>query len=200
MIICTLLIIFHFGPAYGKQNVSVYICLCSSVGSLTVMSCKGLGLALRETISGKENAFVIWLTWVFLFSIILCIMVQMNYLNKSLDLFDTSIVTPIYYVLFTTLVIIASAILFREWEKISIENILGACCGFLIVIIAIFLLNAFKEIDVSYDNIKHILKPKREIFLNYHSKWDDHESATTRLESQHLLNHDYVNSNLIRTV
>lgn len=200
MIICTLLIIFYFGPAYGKQNVSVYICLCSSVGSLTVMSCKGLGLALRGTISGEENAFVIWLTWVFLFSIILCIMVQMNYLNKSLDLFDTSIVTPIYYVLFTTLVIIASAILFREWEKMNVENILGAGCGFLIVIIAIFLLNAFKEIDVSYDNIKHILKPKREILLNYHSRWDDHESITTRLESQHLLNHNYANSNLTRTV
>ncbi|EFN64308.1 Non-imprinted in Prader-Willi/Angelman syndrome region protein 2-like protein [Camponotus floridanus] len=187
-------------PAYGKQNVSVYICLCSSVGSLTVMSCKGLGLALRETISGKENAFVIWLTWVFIFSIILCIIVQMNYLNKSLDLFDTSIVTPIYYVLFTTLVIIASAILFREWEKMSVENILGACCGFLIVIIAIFLLNAFKEIDISYGNIKHILKPKREILMNYHSKWEDQERVTSRLESQHLLSHNYANSDLTRTV
>ncbi|XP_011262278.1 magnesium transporter NIPA2 isoform X2 [Camponotus floridanus] len=200
VIICTLLIIFYFGPAYGKQNVSVYICLCSSVGSLTVMSCKGLGLALRETISGKENAFVIWLTWVFIFSIILCIIVQMNYLNKSLDLFDTSIVTPIYYVLFTTLVIIASAILFREWEKMSVENILGACCGFLIVIIAIFLLNAFKEIDISYGNIKHILKPKREILMNYHSKWEDQERVTSRLESQHLLSHNYANSDLTRTV
>ncbi|KMQ84631.1 magnesium transporter nipa2-like protein, partial [Lasius niger] len=187
-------------PAYGKQNILVYICLCSSVGSLTVMSCKGLGLALKETISGKENAFVVWLTWVFIFSIILCIMVQMNYLNKSLDLFDTSIVTPIYYVFFTTLVIVASAILFREWERMSVENTLGASCGFLIVIIAIFLLNAFKEVDINYGNIKHILKPKREILLNYHSRWDDQERITTRLESQHLLNHTYVNSDLTRTI
>ncbi|CAL1677554.1 unnamed protein product [Lasius platythorax] len=200
VIMCTLSIVFYFGPAYGKQNILVYICLCSSVGSLTVMSCKGLGLALKETISGKENAFVVWLTWVFIFSIILCIMVQMNYLNKSLDLFDTSIVTPIYYVFFTTLVIVASAILFREWERMSVENTLGASCGFLIVIIAIFLLNAFKEVDINYGNIKHILKPKREILLNYHSRWDDQERITTRLESQHLLNHTYVNSDLTRTI
>ncbi|KAH0950943.1 hypothetical protein HN011_003688 [Eciton burchellii] len=199
VIICTLSIIFHFGPAYGKQNIFVYICLCSSVGSLTVMSCKGLGLALKETISGKENAFANWLTWVFIFSVILCIMIQMNYLNKSLDLFDTSIVTPIYYVFFTTLVIVASAILFREWQKMNNEDILGASCSFFIVIIAIFLLNAFKEIDVHYGNIKHMLRPKREILLNYNSRWEDQERITSRVESQHLLNHSY-NPDLTRTI
>ncbi|XP_012231836.1 magnesium transporter NIPA2 [Linepithema humile] len=199
VIICTLSIIFHFGPAYGKQHILVYICLCSSVGSLTVMSCKGLGLALKETISGGENAFANWLTWVFIFSVILCIMVQMNYLNKSLDLFDTSIVTPIYYVFFTTLVIIASAILFREWEKMSVEDTLGASCGFFVIIIAIFLLNAFKEMDIYYNNIKHMLRPKREIFFNYNSRWDNQERVTTRVESQHLLNPTY-STDLTRTI
>lgn len=200
VIMSTLSIVFHFGPAYGKQNILVYICLCSSVGSLTVMSCKGLGLALKETISGRENAFTNWLTWVFIFSVILCIMIQMNYLNKSLDLFDTSIVTPIYYVFFTTLVIIASAILFREWTKMSAENILGASCGFLIVVIAIFLLNTFKEMDIQFGNIKHMLRPKREMLSNYNSRWDDQERAVTRVESQHLLNHTYVGSDLTRTI
>lgn len=194
----TLSIVFHFGPAYGKQNILVYICLCSSVGSLTVMSCKGLGLALKETIASRENAFTNWLTWVFIFSVILCIMIQMNYLNKSLDLFDTSIVTPVYYVFFTTLVIIASAILFREWTKMSMKDTLGAFCGFLVVIIAIFLLNAFKELDIHY-GIRHMLRPKREMLSNYNSRWDDQEAAT-RVESQHLLNHTYVNSDLTRTI
>lgn len=37
----------------------------------------------------------------------------MNYLNKALDLFNTAIVSPIYYVMFTTFTIIASVILFQ---------------------------------------------------------------------------------------
>lgn len=45
----------------------------------------------------------------------------MAYLNKSLDLFNTGIVTPVYYVMFTTLVLIASAILFKEWKHLSFE-------------------------------------------------------------------------------
>ncbi|XP_053980468.1 magnesium transporter NIPA2 [Hylaeus anthracinus] len=200
VIIYSLLIIFHFGPAYGKQNIIVYISLCSSIGSLTVMSCKGLGLALKETINGISNGFANWLTWIFLFSVILCVSVQMNYLNRSLDLFETTIVTPIYYVCFTTLVIIASAILFREWKSMNAEDTIGSLCGFLTVIIAIFLLNAFKELDINYGNIKHMLRPKRELLLSNNTQWSsrDDERLITRLETE--LDHNYGAQALTRSV
>lgn len=42
-----------------------------------------------------------------------CVVAQMNYLNKALDLFNTAIVSPIYYVMFTTFTISASVILFQ---------------------------------------------------------------------------------------
>ncbi len=43
----------------------------------------------------------------------ICVVTQMNYLNKALDLFNTAIVSPIYYVMFTTFTITASVILFQ---------------------------------------------------------------------------------------
>jgi magnesium transporter len=49
-----------------------------------------------------------------------CVVTQMNYLNKALDLFNTAIVSPIYYVMFTTLTVTANVILFQvsqqAWE------------------------------------------------------------------------------------
>lgn len=45
--------------------------------------------------------------------VVTCLLTQMNYLNKSLDLFNTAIVSPIYYVMFTLLTIIASVIMFQ---------------------------------------------------------------------------------------
>lgn len=136
--------------------------MCSAVGSLTVMSCKGLGLALKETVMGKGDDFRNWLTYAFFITVVICILVQMNYLNKALDLFNTSIVTPVYYVFFTTLVIIASAILYKEWMTLSLQDILGNICGFLTVIIAIFLLHAFKDVDVSLSDVRSIMNPKHE--------------------------------------
>lgn len=43
----------------------------------------------------------------------ICVVTQMNYLNKALDLFNTAIVSPIYYVMFTTLTVTANVILFQ---------------------------------------------------------------------------------------
>lgn len=158
----SLLIAFYIGPRMGHLNVAVYVILCSSIGSLTVMSCKALGLALRDTISGKSNDFGLWLPYVLIITTIFFIFVQMNYLNKALDIFNTSIVTPIYYVIFTTLVIVASAILFKEWRHMTVENVIGDLCGFSIVIIAVILLNAFQNAEISINDLRQMMRPRRD--------------------------------------
>ncbi|KAJ8895793.1 hypothetical protein PR048_001131 [Dryococelus australis] len=161
VIVVSVVIAFYVGPHYGHRHVAVYVTLCSLVGSLTVMSCKGLGLALKDTISNKSNELGNWPTWALLFTAIICITLQMNYLNKALDIFNTGIVTPVYYVFFTTLVIIASAVLFREWTSLSAQDLLGSLCGFLTVIVAILLLNAFRDLDISLVDVSGVMRPKR---------------------------------------
>lgn len=155
----------YVGPKYGNRNVSVYIILCASIGSLTVMSCKALGLAMRDTFSGRSNDFSYWLPYFLIITTIVFIAIQMNYLNKALDIFNTGIVTPIYYVIFTSLVIAASAILFKEWRHMEAEDIVGDICGFCIVIVAVVLLNAFQKMDISIDDVRTIMRPKREQVL-----------------------------------
>ncbi len=163
IVLISIIIAFYLGPRIGHKNVVVYIVLCSSIGSLTVMSCKALGLAIRDTVSGKSNDFGDSLPYILVIISAVFIAVQMNYLNKALDIFNTSIVTPIYYVIFTTLVITASAILFKEWKKMDASNILGDICGFLVVICAVVLLNAFKDMDVSMDDLRNQMRPRRRL-------------------------------------
>ncbi len=43
----------------------------------------------------------------------ICVVTQINYLNRALDMFNTAIVSPIYYVMFTLLTITASLIMFQ---------------------------------------------------------------------------------------
>ena len=149
---CALVLIFYYGRRYGQTNPLVYVSITGMIGSLTVMGCKGLGVALKQTFDGHQQ-FGNWLTWFVIAWVASCIIVQMNYLNKALDIFNTSVVTPILYVIFTTFVIIASAILFKEWYSLSPEDILGNICGFLTVVSGIFLLQAFKELKVSLNNL-----------------------------------------------
>ena len=154
VIVIALGLIVIYGPRHGKTNILVYISICSLIGSLSVMGCKGLGLVIRETAHGN-NQLTSPIAWLLLFAVLACVTTQMNYLNKALDIFNTSLVTPIYYVMFTTLTIIASAILFREWEVMDSKDTIGAICGFLTIIFGVFLLHAFKDVHF---RLKDVLK------------------------------------------
>lgn len=154
VIIFALVLVFFYGPRYGKTNILVYIAICSLIGSLSVMGCKGIGIVLKQTLRG-DSQLTNPVAWALLFAVLACVMTQMNYLNKALDIFNTSLVTPIYYVMFTTLTIIASAILFREWEVMNSKDTIGAICGFLTIVFGVFLLHAFKDVHFS---LKDVLK------------------------------------------
>eukprot|EP00118_Oscarella_pearsei_P025609 m.308464 g.308464 ORF g.308464 m.308464 type:complete len:393 (+) comp44039_c0_seq1:57-1235(+) len=151
-LLVSLVLIFHYGPKHGKDNLLIYITICSLIGSLSVMFCKGLGVALKETFRGKSQ-LKNPLSWLFLCGVISCAVTQLNYLNKALDIFNTSIVSPIYYVMFTTFTIIASAILFQEWSALTAKQFLGLLCGFGTIIIGVFLLHAFKDLKMSLHDL-----------------------------------------------
>ncbi|XP_072938732.1 magnesium transporter NIPA2 [Epargyreus clarus] len=142
-----------FVPKFGNSNIAVYLLICSAIGSLTVVFCKGVALGIKESLTEGVNNFSSIIFWVLLGMSVLCIMIQINYLNKSLDIFNTSIVTPVYYVMFTVLVITASGTLFKEWEHMSGYDISGCICGFLILMIAVFMINAFKDIQISFKDL-----------------------------------------------
>ena len=145
-------LIYVVGPKVGQTNMIVYISICSLLGSLSVVFAKGFSIAIRLTLSGKSQ-MANPLSWFFLFAMIAGITVQMNYLNKALDIFNTALVTPIYYVMFTTLTIVSSAILFKEWTKLSSTDIIGDVCGFSTTICGVFLLHMFKDVNVKVSDL-----------------------------------------------
>jgi len=82
----------------------------------------------------------------------------MIYLNRALDMFNTAVVTPLLYVIFTGCVIIASAVLFREWSSLSSEDVVGNLCGLLVIVSGIFLVQAFRELNISMKNLPRARK------------------------------------------
>ena len=121
------------------------------------MGCKGLGIVLKQIFQG-QNELKNPVAWMLLFAVAGCIITQMNYLNKALDIFNTALVTPIYYVMFTTLTIIASAILFKEWSNRDAKDVLGALAGLLTIIVGVFLLHAFRDVKFSILDLPSLSK------------------------------------------
>ena len=81
--------IYRISPVYGKRNPMVYLSICSTVGSISIMAIKGFGIALKLTLAGN-NQFSHPSTYVFAIVVVVCILTQMNYFNKALSQFSTN--------------------------------------------------------------------------------------------------------------
>lgn len=75
-------------------------------------------------------------------------LLQVNYLNKSLDTFNTLMVYPIYYVLFTSVVLTTCIILFQEWRNIAAVDVVTILGAFLVIVVGVAMLHLFKELQV----------------------------------------------------
>ncbi|KAD4982066.1 hypothetical protein R6Q59_001664 [Mikania micrantha] len=141
-------LVMHFEPRYGQSNILIYLGICSLMGSLTVVSIKAIGIAIKLTLEGiSQIAYP--QTWVFVTVAVLCVITQLNYLNKALDTFNTAIVSPIYYVMFTSLTIIASVIMFKDWKDQSFSDIASEICGFITVLSGTIVLHSTREQEPS---------------------------------------------------
>ncbi|KAM3514895.1 hypothetical protein MY11210_001500 [Beauveria gryllotalpidicola] len=132
--------IYRVAPVHGKKNALIYLSICSTVGSISVMSAKAFGTALKLTFAGN-NQFSHPSTYVFMILTALCIVTQMNYFNKALACFPSNIVNPLYYVTFTTATLCASFILFSGFNTTDPVNTVSLLCGFLIIFTGVYLLN-----------------------------------------------------------
>ncbi|SCZ90648.1 BZ3500_MvSof-1268-A1-R1_Chr1-3g02123 [Microbotryum saponariae] len=140
VIVFSVYMIYRVAPVSGSSNPLVYISICSLVGSVSVMAVKGFGVALKLTIAGNNQ---LWRpgTWVFAITVVGCIAVQMNYFNKALDLFPTTVVNPSYFVGFSTSTLIASIILFHGLNTSGGKDTLSLLCGLYVISLGVYLLN-----------------------------------------------------------
>ncbi|XWS35171.1 hypothetical protein CRYUN_Cryun21dG0103000 [Craigia yunnanensis] len=148
IVILVAVLIFRYVPRYGQAHMIVYVGICSFMGSLTVMAVKAVGIGLKLSFEGK-NQFKYCETWVFTLVVTFCRLLQVNYLNKALDTFNTAVISPVYYVMFTTFTIIASMIMFKEWDSKDAADIATELCGFVTILSGTFLIHKTKDLGKS---------------------------------------------------
>ncbi|KAK3013681.1 hypothetical protein RJ639_009164 [Escallonia herrerae] len=148
--IVSLLFVSAEDSLLGRVLDSLFYCLylrgfgSGSCPNFPVMSVKAVGIALKLTFLGM-NQFIFFETWFFTVFVIACCLLQLNYLNKALDTFNTAVISPVYYVMFTTLTILASMIMFKDWDHQNATQIVTELCGFVTILSGTFLLHKTKD-------------------------------------------------------
>ncbi|EED21821.1 DUF803 domain membrane protein [Talaromyces stipitatus ATCC 10500] len=143
IIVGCLFVALWAGPRYGKKSMFVYITVCSLIGGLSVVATQGLGASILAQIRG-ESQFKHWFLYVLLVFVIVSLLTEIVYLNKALNIFNAALVTPTYYVMFTSSTIATSAVLFQGFSG-SAMAIVTMVMGFLTICSGVVLLQLSKS-------------------------------------------------------
>ncbi|XP_056131657.1 magnesium transporter NIPA1 isoform X2 [Lampris incognitus] len=146
VLLLLIVLIVWLAPAHGTSNIMVYVAICSLLGSFTVPSSKGLGLVAQDVFGGgssSDGTLVLFLG--LLGTLTFSILIQFMFINKALECFSSNMFEAIYYVTFTSTVILASAVLFKEWTALTIIDSLAMLCGLTTVFVGVGLLHISHE-------------------------------------------------------
>ncbi|CAO3641155.1 unnamed protein product [Cunninghamella blakesleeana] len=135
----SLFLVYYCGPRWGNKNMLVYITICSLIGSLSVVFTQGIGGTIVHSLA-VENQFNDWFVYLVLALTIVTLLVEIIYLNKALNIFNTALVTPTYYVIFTTLTIVSATVFYRGFDA-SGTDVTTCVFGFLIICSGVALLH-----------------------------------------------------------
>uniref|UniRef100_A0A3B5LDH3 Uncharacterized protein n=1 Tax=Xiphophorus couchianus TaxID=32473 RepID=A0A3B5LDH3_9TELE len=141
LVLCAVLVLY-FCPRSGRSNILIYIGICSLLGAFTISSVKGLAIAINTGEMSQMAACF------FLLNILKVKNIFITQVSWSLDTFNTLLVYPIYYVLFTSVVLSTSIILFQEWSSMSAVDVVTTLGSFLVIVVGVALLHLFRELQV----------------------------------------------------
>ncbi|KAF2238649.1 DUF803-domain-containing protein [Viridothelium virens] len=104
---------------YGDKTILIDLGLVGLFGGYTALSTKGIASLL---------SYRLWMvvtfpvTYLLLAILIFTAIMQVKYVNRALQRFDSTQVIPTQFVMFTLFVILGSAILYRDFENRSAED------------------------------------------------------------------------------
>ena len=159
IVACTFIALW-VGPRYGKKSMLVYLSICSLIGGLSVVATQGLGAAVLSQARGISQ-FKEWFLYVLFVFVVATLITEIIFLNvspptkvsaslvnyivqKALNLFNAALVTPTYYVFFTSSTIVTSAILFQGFKG-SVKSIITVVLGFFQICAGVVLLQLSKS-------------------------------------------------------
>ena len=128
-------------PKYKSRHPAVYLILCSSIASVTVVSSRAFASILTNAIATEdfEKLYSSWVPVVALIIIIITAIWSTAYLQKAMAIFPNNKVVPTYYVTFTLASVCAGAIVYREFDCMNQSQPPLFTAGCLTTFVGVFL-------------------------------------------------------------
>ncbi|KAG0370277.1 magnesium transporter NIPA-domain-containing protein [Gamsiella multidivaricata] len=129
-IVCCVLVtvLISLSDTIGSEYIFIDLSVVAIFGGYTVLATKGISSLLSLSF---YKMFTYPIAYLLVFVMVSTAVLQIKFLNKSLQRFDATQVIPTQFVLFTTSAIIGSGILYNDFDEMDFNkgfNFLTGCC------------------------------------------------------------------------
>jgi len=132
-------ILMWASPRYGNRTILIDLGLVGLFGGYTALTTKGVSSMLSSTL---WRAFTTPVTYGLLVVLLGTAVMQVRYVNKALQRFDSTQVIPVQFVTFTLSVIIGSAVLYRDFENATSQQAIKFTGGCALTFFGVFLITS----------------------------------------------------------
>ncbi|CAO0796149.1 unnamed protein product [Mucor circinelloides] len=126
-------------PIYGASSIMIDLGLVAIYGGYTVLSTKSVASLLSLTFF---KMFAYPVSYLLIFVLVVTAVLQIKYLNKALQRFDSTEVIPTQFVLFTVSAIIGSAVLYHDFDDMDMEQMSRFMSGCAIEFLGVYLITS----------------------------------------------------------
>ncbi|KAI7861793.1 magnesium transporter NIPA-domain-containing protein [Spinellus fusiger] len=129
-------------PIYGSSSIMIDLGLVAIYGGYTVLCTKSVASLLSLTLL---NMFGYTVSYVLIITLVVTAVVQVKYLNRALQRFESTQVIPTQFVLFTISVIIGSAVLYHDFDGMSMEQTSRFMTGCAVEFLGVYLITSKRD-------------------------------------------------------
>ncbi|KAI8083129.1 magnesium transporter NIPA-domain-containing protein [Halteromyces radiatus] len=126
-------------PWYGAESILVDLGLVAIYGGYTVLCTKSVASLLSLTLL---NMFAYPISYFLILTLVVTAILQIKYLNKALQRFDSTAVIPTQFVLFTVSAIIGSAIIYHDFDDMGLDQLSRFMSGCAIEFVGVYLITS----------------------------------------------------------
>ncbi|KMU79252.1 hypothetical protein CISG_07683 [Coccidioides immitis RMSCC 3703] len=134
-----ILFLMWMSKKHGRKTILVDVGLVGLFGGYTALSTKGVSSLLSYTL---WHVITFPITYALVAILIFSAMMQIRYINRALQRFDSTQVIPTQFVLFTISVIVGSAILYRDFESATLKQGLQFIGGCALTFLGVYLITS----------------------------------------------------------
>ncbi|KAL9595302.1 MAG: hypothetical protein Q9219_006524 [cf. Caloplaca sp. 3 TL-2023] len=136
---------------YGERSIFIDLGLVGLFGGYTALSTKGVASLLSHTL---WHTLTFPITYLLLLVLVASAVMQIRYVNRALQRFDSTQVIPTQFVLFTISVIVGSAVLYRDFKSATAARVGKFVGGCLLTFIGVYLITSGRSSeDIEQDDL-----------------------------------------------